>query len=261
VTADPAGSGASGLIPLGLRARLALVRHAESTWVAEGRFQGRLDPPLSDRGRRQAGLLADRFGAADRNVHLPLPPTDPVGIWHSPLARARATAEAVAARLPQARLVPTDALIEIGQGDWEGRLHADVSHEDAERLEAWHRSPTVTNAPNGEPLLRAADRVRDGLAAVTGSLVEAAREPERDAEPWAIVLAHDGILRLALLSLVELPFEAFWSFPFALAGISVIELAEGRAVLRAHDLVDHLVPLAADPEALAEAHGDRGGAL
>ena len=33
---------------------LALVRHGESSWIAEGRFQGRGDPPLSETGLRQA---------------------------------------------------------------------------------------------------------------------------------------------------------------------------------------------------------------
>src|SRR4026209_1106751 len=41
------------LIPAGLDAVLAFVRHGESQWVAEGRFQGRGDSPLSELGQRQ----------------------------------------------------------------------------------------------------------------------------------------------------------------------------------------------------------------
>ncbi|HEV8516103.1 MAG TPA: histidine phosphatase family protein [Candidatus Limnocylindrales bacterium] len=243
-------------------ARLALVRHAESTWVAESRFQGRLDPPLSDRGIRQARLLAERLAAPDRNLHLPLPPIDPVGIWHSPLERARATAEPLRALLPGVRVIATEALLELGQGDWEGRLHGDVAADDGDRLAAWRRSPTTANAPDGERLVDASARVRGCLAGVIDALGRASRADDADAsEPWALILAHDGVLRLALLALLELPLERFWAFPFSLCGISVVELGGATAALRAHGLVDHLLPLTADPIALAEARGERGGAL
>ena len=40
-----------------------LIRHAESTWNAEGRWQGHGDPPLSERGRRQAAGLAHELAS------------------------------------------------------------------------------------------------------------------------------------------------------------------------------------------------------
>lgn len=48
--------------------RLLLVRHGESTWNADGRWQGQADPPLSDRGRTQAALAAKAVGAVDAIV-------------------------------------------------------------------------------------------------------------------------------------------------------------------------------------------------
>src|SRR3954451_17636073 len=62
--------------------RLILVRHGESTWNAEERLQGQLDPPLSDRGRDQARALAGMVDGvpAERIVC-------------SDLGRARQTAE------------------------------------------------------------------------------------------------------------------------------------------------------------------------
>ena len=63
-------------------------------------------------------------------------------------------------------------------------------------------------------------------------------------DPWSITVAHDGILRLVVLRLLDLPLERYWSFPFALCGITVIELRDGRARLRAHNLEAHLGELA-----------------
>ena len=67
--------------------------------------------------------------------------------------------------------------------------------------------------------------------------------------PWALLVGHDGIFKVALLALLDLPLERFWTFPWALTGISVVEIVSGRAVLRAHNLTDHLGPLQADQAA------------
>ena len=80
-------------------------------------------------------------------------------------------------------------------------------------------------------------------------------------EPWAPLIAHDGIFRLSLISLLGLPLERFWSFPFTLASITVVTLHNGVAALRAHNLSEHLAPLAVQERAAEEARGDRRGAL
>jgi hypothetical protein len=46
-----------------------------------------------------------------------------------------------------------------------------------------------------------------------------------------------------MLALLGLPLERFWTFPFVPAGISVIEFRGGTAIVRAHDLDEHLAPL------------------
>ena len=51
---------------------------------------------------------------------------------------------------------------------------------------------------------------------------------------------------MALLTLLGLPLERFWTFPWGLTGISVVEFVTGRAILRAHNLTDHLGPLQAE---------------
>jgi broad specificity phosphatase PhoE len=76
-----------------------------------------------------------------------------------------------------------------------------------------------------------------------------------------VLVAHDGIFRLVLIALMGLPLERFWSFPFNLASITVVAVHGGAAALRAHNLSDHLAPLAAEDRAAAEARGERRGAL
>jgi broad specificity phosphatase PhoE len=92
--------------------RLLLVRHGESTWNADGRWQGQADPPLSPLGEQQA---------ADAAVHVA--PID--AVWSSDLARARRTAEIIAgARSVDVRVDPR--LRERDAGEWQGYTRAEI---------------------------------------------------------------------------------------------------------------------------------------
>lgn len=107
--------------------RLVLVRHGETDWNRESRFQGTLDAPLNDDGRRQAEALAERLrgsGAA--------------ALYASPLSRAAETARIVGAALGREPVAIPD-LREIDVGVWGGLTYAEVRArwgEDLERIAA-----------------------------------------------------------------------------------------------------------------------------
>lgn len=93
---------------------LFVVRHGESTWNADRRWQGRADPPLSERGERQARSAAiGQLG--DLN-----------GVVTSSLRRARDTGALIAeiSRLPLRE--PVAALAERSAGPWEGLTRAEI---------------------------------------------------------------------------------------------------------------------------------------
>jgi broad specificity phosphatase PhoE len=276
-------------VPEEVSATLAFVRHGESTYVAEGRFQGRQDPPLSGLGERQAALVAQRLAERDGGTPLPLPAGAPLAVWHSPLQRAATTARHIAAAQPAAVPLRVSAeLTELAQGEWEGLLLAEVKARYPAELAAWRRRPNEAHAPGGESLPAAARRVRRGLSTIIDAFAAAAparagtstgagvaapldRDPVPGyaqslpagtaPEPWAVIVAHDGIFRLALLALLGMPAARFWSVPFNLCGITVVGLHGGVATLRAHNLSEHLAPLANEARAAEEARGERRGAL
>lgn len=267
---------AGGLVPPGLDATLVLVRHGESTYIAEGRFQGASDPPLTALGERQAGLVAERLGDTSASPALPVPARPPIGCWHSPLSRATA----VAARVAAAQRVPMPlhtepGFREIGQGAWEGRLLAEImaSPKDAALLAGWRAEPLLHHAPGGESLRDAVKRVRPALASVLAALAAAsdgstpATSPVLGygtggrSDPWAIVVGHDGVFRIVLLALFNLPLDRFWLFPFAQCGITVVDFRGGRPGLRAHNLDAHLAPLADAGAPHSPERADRQGGL
>jgi broad specificity phosphatase PhoE len=253
------------LLPHGLDATLALVRHGESEWIIKGLFQGQGDSPLTERGRRQALLTARRIARRGRRPVMPLPAGPPLAVIHSPLGRTTETATLIARAVNGGRggdavgtevpLVPEPGLLEIGQGEWEGLPSADIVERWGTRLEDWRRDPLSAWAPGGESLPEVDARVRLALRRALAELATVA-EPAPEGrsqvlgyadglgtEPWSILVAHDGVFKVTMLALLGLPLERFWTFPFALCGISVVEIRGGRPRLRLHNATDHLAEL------------------
>jgi len=262
----PASDGARLRIPDGLDATVVLVRHGESELIAQRRFQGRLETPLSALGRRQAERVAARLARPDDAPALPIPGGPAVVIVHSPLARAADTAGAIAsARKETDRLRPDDRFLEIGQGEWEGRLAGDIAEHDAARLAAWRVRPTETWAPGGERLTEVRARVALGLDSLLADLAAAGRpgrilaaqvsgyDDAPQTHPWSILVGHDGVFKVVLLTLFDLPLERFWMWSSELCGITIIEVRAGRPVVRAMNLTDHLAGLGDEEDARDEA--------
>ena len=90
------------------------VRHGQTDWNRDGRLQGQSDVPLNERGRQEAARCA---------AHLAALPWD--AIVASPLARARETAEIIAARTELAPVALWDTLMERHYGTGEGLTWAE----------------------------------------------------------------------------------------------------------------------------------------
>ena len=286
-------TGAGGTPPLAvppdLDASLVLLRHGQSVWLAEGRFQGRADTPLSPLGERQAALAGARLADPAAPPRLPVPAGDPVAIIHSPLARTAQTAAAVAAAIalrgrPAPPLVAEPGRIEIAQGAWEGLYQRDVEAGWPSEIAGWRRDPVRTFAPGGESLIDVDRRVREALNGVVDRLqrasvaapdggASAAAGPtaasfyDPHAGPWIVLVGHDGAFKVALLALLGLPLDRFWTFTQTTTGIAVLDIRNGRTVLRAWNRTEHLAPLereAGEAERRAEeeaAARTRSGAL
>ena len=164
-------------------ARLVIVRHGVTDWNREGRWQGRLDPPLSETGGHEAALLAARL-AADPDLR-------PRRIMSSTLVRAAETA-AVIGRAVRIDVDPEPRLVEIGAGEWEGRTHDELAATDGERYRAWRTTPGYA-PPGGEPIADAVARVHSLLTDIATN------------KRWPLLfVSHGGTLRILARLLLEL---------------------------------------------------------
>jgi len=151
---------------------LLFVRHGETDWNRDGRWQGHSDTQLNDAGREQARLVADELGGVDV-------------IYSSDLARARETADIIAAQLGGLEVNVDQRLRERSFGAWEGRTAREIEADFAEQHARWLAGKGA-GADDAEPFDAFGARVRGFLEDLL------ARHPEET----VLIVAHGGSIRV-----------------------------------------------------------------
>lgn len=129
--------------------QLWLVRHGQTDWNRQGRYQGQADPPLNAAGLAQAEALAGQLAASGERF---------AAIYASDLQRARDTAEVIGAALGLPAKVDA-RLREINLGRWEGMLAVDIVRQYPAEWAQRERDPWNSPAPGGETPAAVAARV------------------------------------------------------------------------------------------------------
>ena len=146
-----------------LRWPLYFVRHGQTDWNVERRFQGHAEIPINETGRKQAARNGNALAAEIE---------DPERLFFasSPLIRTRQTMEIIRERLslPPQRYMIDDRLIEIDLGEWNGRTPDEVNADDPGIFERRNESKWDFTIPGGESYADAAIRTRDFLMSLTG---------------------------------------------------------------------------------------------
>jgi broad specificity phosphatase PhoE len=185
---------------------LWLVRHGESTWNQDRRFQGARDAELSARGREQARALARALAGVRVDA-----------LYTSPLSRARDTA-AVCADALGLRPIVLDDLREVGLGEWEGLPVETVVERYGDHYWRWLTRPGDHPPPGGEPLAALQRRV--------AAAIERARARHGDGR--AVVVTHGGAIASLLCGCLGLGLNAVWRLRIDNASITRVELPGGR---------------------------------
>ncbi|HEV3156591.1 MAG TPA: histidine phosphatase family protein [Candidatus Baltobacteraceae bacterium] len=168
-----------------------LARHGETTWNIEGRYQGRLESPLSPLGIRQGEALANSYAERIRRGE-----RVPTRVISSPQSRCVETAR-FSARVLGLRVETDERIVEIGHGTWEGRLREEIAKNDPQRYRAWREDPAHVAFDGGECLADVDRRWREFAASLTGT-------PDD-----ILIVTHDAVVRIALLAAEERAFGDF----------------------------------------------------
>ncbi|MFI7422946.1 histidine phosphatase family protein [Nonomuraea sp. NPDC049684] len=206
--------------------RIVCLRHGQTLWNVEHRFQGHSDIPLDETGVAQAARAASLLASLR-----------PTLIVSSDLQRAHDTALALG------RLVGLDVTVdkdfrERGGGQWEGLTRDEIAARWPEEYIAWE-------APDGEPVSEVATRVAASMRKWASRL---------DDDGLLVVASHGAALRLGICELLGLP-EELWPALGGLGNCSWSVLQEGRQGWR---LLEHNAgtlpePISSDDRPDAEA--------
>jgi broad specificity phosphatase PhoE len=217
----------------GAPCRIYLVRHGRTIMNAQVRFRGRLDIPLDEVGEREAQEAA-------RN----LAPVGVRAVYSSPLCRARAVGEAIAAASGVEEVTDHAGLVNVDYGEWEGLTKEECRERDPELFRLYADEPEEAHCPGGEALADAADRV-------VAALLEIGRR--HPGEPVAAV-SHGAMVRLAVLRVGEIN-GYDWQFKVPTGSAIVLEVEDGELRLLSAPDVSRPDPVKAASE-VATARGD-----
>lgn len=199
--------------------KIYLVRHAEAMGNVEEFFQGQTDCELSEKGKKQLELLAERF----RDIPIE-------AIYSSPLKRTIDTAEAVN-KYHNLPIIRDEGLIEINGGVWEGKPWADLPKLYPVEHDLWQNKMQDFYVADGERMTEVFERVKNAVDKIAA---------ENDGRTIAVV-SHGCALRNFLCYAMGKPISALkdvgWSDNTA---VSLVEYENGVPKIIFKNSNDHL---------------------
>ena len=199
---------------------LMLVRHGETDWNVQRRYQGQTDVPLSEIGIRQAELVAERLTGCKINA-----------VYASDLSRAWETAQIIA-RTGGLEVFPEPRLRELKFGILEGLTFDEAESQYPEMITAWLED--FNNTPDGAETIQAFNaRIVSLLDDLKG---------EHD-EQVVLLVGHGGSLSEILRVILGLSPEKRWYFEMENASLSEVLISEDYVSLKRLNDTCHLVDL------------------
>ena len=207
----------------GKGARIILVRHGETDWNKAGRFQGQIDIPLNDAGRKQAEATREFLKKTQIDCS-----------WSSTLSRPKETASIILQAHDSISINTLNGLVEIAHGEWEGKLESEIINTWPDLLELWKSSPESVQMPSGETIHDVWSRSIKSWREITSKL-----KPEET----ALVVAHDAVNKTIICDLLGLPTADIWKVKQGNGGVSVIDIPTNKdhpSVVTCINLTSHL---------------------
>lgn len=195
-----------------------LIRHGETSWNLEERFQGTTNTELTTVGINQGKLLAKSLAG-----------TKFENIYSSPLNRAKITADFIGAET-ECDVTEDLDFKEISFGDWEGLTTKEIRAKYS-WMDKWFEDTGLYQIPNGDVFDDEKNRLKERLTKIA---------KESKGQNTAIV-SHAGIIRLSIIAALDLPLSYYWRFVFGNTSISILEYYNGIFLLKSLNNTSHLL--------------------
>ena len=203
--------------------RIILVRHGETDWNKEGRFQGQIDIPLNETGKNQAQKASNFLKSIDFNK-----------AYSSSMSRPLETAKIILGKKSNLSILKIDELSEISHGLWEGKLEKEIKTTWPEMLDKWHQEPENVIMPEGESIEDVSKRSLNAWQNICKN---------QNKNDITLVVAHDAVNKTLICNLLGLSYSQIWTIKQGNGGITVIDIFDNPDkdnVLSALNITTHL---------------------
>ena len=197
--------------------KLIVIRHGETLWNKENRWQGRTDIELSEEGKEQAKKLAEELKSYKIDV-----------IYSSPLKRALDTAKEIQKVHPNAEMIIDNDLIETSFGIFEGHTHGESLKKHTKFHEERNKDKQNYKGHGGENLKELDERAQRALKKIIAN--------NKD----ALISAHGSINKHILRKLTKLSHEEISKHRYPNTSFSVFEINGTRIQTEKFNSTEHL---------------------
>lgn len=198
--------------------KVILVRHGQTLWNLQMKYQGHCDVALTDKGIEQARLAGKRL--ADEKIS---------AVYASDLSRAFKTAECIA----QEHNLPVTAipgLREINFGEWEGLTFEGINSQWTEAMSKLFTHPDEIVIPGGETFRAVKERATTALAQLV------ARHPDQT----IVVVSHGGTIRTVLCAVLNIHLNHLWNIKQDNTAVNMLEYYDEQTMVSLVNDVHHL---------------------
>ncbi len=203
--------------------RIFLIRHGETNWNKEGRFQGQIDIPLNNNGKDQARKTCEYLKDINFNK-----------AFSSSMNRPYETAQIILQNKKELKIIKIESLAEISHGLWEGKLEVEINKEWPNLLKNWHDKPAEVIMPEGESIKEVSERSVKAFEKICLS--------QKDND-LTLLVAHDAVNKTLICNILSIDFSNIWMIKQGNGGITVIDIFDDPNkdhVISALNITTHL---------------------
>ena len=199
--------------------KIIFVRHGQTLWNLEMKYQGHTDIALSYLGIEQAKRVADRLMIEEFSA-----------VYSSDLVRAYDTANIIAAK--KNLTVKQDVnLREICFGEWEGMTYTEINDKWPNALNQFFSDTTKITIPNGESFT---DLKKRSDIAINKIL-------ENHKKETVVVVSHGATIRAMICSALNLPLDYVWRIRQDNTAVNMVEYHKNNNVVTLLNDIHHLI--------------------
>lgn len=199
--------------------KIIFVRHGQTLWNLEMKYQGHTDIALSQLGIEQAHRVSDRLNIEDFSA-----------VYSSDLVRAYETANIIASK-KNLTVMKDINLREICFGEWEGMTYAEINDKWPNALNQFFSDTTKITIPNGESF---ADLKKRSDIAINKIL-------ENHKKETIVVVSHGATIRAMICSALNLPLDYVWRIRQDNTAVNMVEYHKNNNVVTLLNDIHHLI--------------------